>query len=186
MSAEKIIAQIKKDAEKESNQILKKANEEADNIKTRIKNEAESEVKKIIEKGKIHSDNIRKILISKAYQDIKIEQMNTKEKIIEECFTKAHHELSILNEKQYRKIVDKLIQDGLNKLDGKCNILISRDLDKDIVKKYNIDIIGRIEASGGIILKSIDNKIILDHTFDGILKREKDKIRIKVGKLLFS
>jgi len=32
----------------------------------------------------------------------------------------------------------------------------------------------------------MDGKITLNHTFDGILKREKDKIRIKVGKMLFS
>ena len=44
----------------------------------------------------------------------------------------------------------------------------------------------KIESIGGIILKSIDGKIIFNNTFEGILKREKERIRIKVGKFLFS
>ena len=45
---------------------------------------------------------------------------------------------------------------------------------------------GNVDASGGIILESVDGQITLDNTFDGILEREKNRIRIKVGKLLFS
>jgi len=50
----------------------------------------------------------------------------------------------------------------------------------------HLEVIGTIEASGGILLKSGNGRITLDHTFDGILKRERNQIRIKVGKLLFS
>ena len=40
--------------------------------------------------------------------------------------------------------------------------------------------------SGGVIIISDDGKIKLDNTFEGILKRRKEQIRLKVGKLLFS
>ena len=53
-------------------------------------------------------------------------------------------------------------------------------------KNLGLKITGNVDASGGIILTSGDGQITLDNTFDGILERKKDRIRIKVGKLLFS
>jgi len=186
MTAEKIIKQIQKDSENEINQILKHAEEQAKNIISTAKKEAEQESKKILLEGKQKSENIKKILISKANQDIKRKIMNAKEKIIEDCFTKAHHELSITKGDNYKKIVKKLIDDGRKKLGGKISLLYTRAADKRIAEDMGISIEGRVETSGGIILKSIDGKVILDHTFDGILKREKDKIRRKIGRVLFS
>ncbi|KYK23188.1 hypothetical protein AYK24_07815 [Thermoplasmatales archaeon SG8-52-4] len=186
MSAEKILEQIKKDTEKEVKQIKQEAEKHAKTITESAKDKAKTEAEKILKNGIQQSENLKKILVSKANQDVKKEIMNAKEKIIENCFTKAHHELSILKGEKYERIVRKLIKDGQEKLGRKCIILITRDADKKIAGDLKLNVIGTIESSGGIILKSADEKIILDHTFDGILKREKDKIRIKVGSLLFS
>jgi vacuolar-type H+-ATPase subunit E/Vma4 len=48
-----------------------------------------------------------------------------------------------------------------------------------------LKISGNVETAGGVVLKSIDEKITLNHTFDGIIKRKKHDIRIKVGMMLF-
>jgi len=78
------------------------------------------------------------------------------------------------------------MEDGCKKLERHCNVLISRGIDKEIAKNMDIKVIGTVETAGGIIIKSNDGRITLDHTFDGILKRKKEEIRRKVGKLLFS
>jgi len=186
MSAEKIIQQIKKDSDKEIKEIIKEAEKQAKTIVDSAKKEAETEANKILSNGKTRSENLKKILVSKANQDSKKEIMNAKEKIIDECFTKAHHELSIMKGKNYEKVVTKLMQDGCKKLGSNCTVLVSRDADKQIAKNLGLSVSGNIESAGGVILKSADGRVTLDHTFDGILKRDKDKIRIKVGKLLFS
>jgi len=186
MPAEKIIDQIKKDAQKEVKEILKEAEKQANKIIRESKKEAEEQAEKILSDGKKQSEKIRKILVSKANQDTKKEIMNVQEKIIEECFLKAHHRLSTLSEKEYKEIVSFLMRDGSKKLGGECMVIISRDLDKKIAENMGLKIAGNIESSGGIILQSNDRRVTLDHTFDGILKREKNKIRIMVGKLLFS
>ena len=186
MSAEKIIEQIRKDSQKEVNQILKDAEKQAKSIINNAKEEAKKESEKIIADGTKQSENIKKILISKASQNTKREIMKAREKIIDECFVKAHHKLSTLSEQKYKKIITKLMQDGLKKLGKDCTTITSRDIDKKIAKDLSIKVTGSVESSGGIILKSGNGQIILNHTFDGILKREKDKIRIKVGRLLFS
>ena len=186
MSAEKIINQIKKDSEKEVKQILSEAEKQAKDIRDTAKLEAKKEAESILEKGKKDSDNHKKILVSKANQDVKRDLMNTREKIIDDCFTKAHHELSILKGKRYEDLVSKLISDGQKKLGNDISILVARTGDKSFVSKQGLNVGGMHEASGGVVIKSADGKVTLDNTFDGILKREKNKIRIKVGKLLFS
>ena len=186
MTAEKIIQQIKKDSEKEKNQILDEAKKQASIIIKEAKKQAKKESEKILSDGKKQSENIDKIMISKAGQEAKKEMMNAREKIIEECFIKAHHHLSTLNETKYRTIMTKLIKNGVKKLGKKCTILTSRDIDKEIAVNMGLKISGTVETSGGVILKSDDGKITLDHTFDGMLKRKKNEIRIKVGMLLFS
>lgn len=186
MATEKIIEQIKKDSEKEINQILKEAEKQATGIIHDAKEEAKQESEKILRSGKQQSENIEKIIVSKASQDAKREIMNAREKIIEECFTKAHHKLSTLNEAEYKRIVTSLMKDGYKRLEGQCNVLVSREIDREIAKKMGIKVVGTVETAGGIILKSGDERITLDYTFDGILKRKKNEIRIKLGVLLFS
>lgn len=186
MSAEKIIEQIKKDSAKEIHLINLEAEKQVKNIIQIAKKEAEIQAEKIVENGKQQSEKQKKIQLSKANQDIKREIMNTKEKIIDNCFIKAHHELCILKGERYEKLIKKLIVDGQNKLGKDCTILYTRLVDKKIATDLGLKVEGRVDSSGGIILKSADGKVILDNTFDGIVKRNKDKLRIKVGKLLFS
>ena len=186
MSAEKIIEQIKKDAEKEIKQIQKDADTEAKKIIDDIKAQAKLEAEKILENGKIQADNTKRILISKENQRIKREIMNAREKVIEDCFVKSHQKLSMVKGKEYEDAVTKYVKTGVNKLGKDCSVLTSRVEDKKIVEKLGLKSAGTIEASGGVKLVSEDGRITLDYTFDGILKRDKNKIRNKVGRLLFS
>jgi len=186
MTAEKIIERIKKDSEEEIQAIIGEAEQQASDIIKEAKKEAENEYEKMIYDGKRHGENIKKILVSKASQDAKREAMKAREKIIEECFTKAYQKLSKLSGKEYKKIVTNLTEKGLKKLSGECFAIVSKDEDKEIAKKLGLKVSANTDASGGIILKSVDGQITLDNTFDGILEREKERIRIKVGKLLFS
>jgi len=186
MSTEKIIQQIKKDSENEIKQIKKDAETQAKQIITIAKKEAQKEAEKILHDGEKQGENQKKIQISKASQDAKIDTMNAREEIMEECFIKAHHKLSTLKPIKYKNTVRKLMKEGVRKLGKNCTVKVSRDIDREIAKDLGLQVTGKVESSGGIILLSIDGRITLDHTFDGILKREKDKIRNKVGKLLFS
>ena len=186
MTIEKIIERINKDSEKEVQSILEESERQAAIIIRDAKKEAESEYEKIIADGKRLGENLKKILFSKASQDAKREAMKSREEIIEKCFTKAYQKLSELSGKEYKKIVTNLTEKGMEKLNGDCLAIVSKDEDKEIVRNLGLNATGNVDASGGIILKSGDGQITLDNTFDGILERKKDRIRIKVGKLLFS
>jgi len=186
MPAEKIIEQIKKDSQKKVEQILKEAERQATDIVNDAIKKAKKESEEILSNGEKQSESIKKILISKANQDAKRKITKAKETIIKECFEKAQHKLTDIGDREYEKLATKLISEGSEKLGGNCTVQTSRNVDKKVAKKLGIKATGKIEATGGIILTSSNGKITLDNTFEGILRREKERIRIKVGKLLFT
>jgi V/A-type H+-transporting ATPase subunit E len=186
MSAEKIIERIKADAKKQEDQIIKSAEKQASEILESARKDAEREASVIISNGRKQSENLGKILLSKANQEAKRAAMNAKETAIEESFKKAIEKLSSLPKEQYISTVSKYMQRGQKRLGKQCKVLISKIEDKSIAKKLEITVSGKIESSGGTMLQSADGQVTLDYTFEGILSREKNKIRIKVGKLLFS
>jgi len=185
MSAENIIRRIRDDAEKEIRQILKDAEKQADVLIARARENTQQEAEHILSVGKTQSENTKKILVSKALQDIKRNLLNARENLIDDCFTRAMQQLSTLQGDEYKTIISRFIKNGTKTLGEKCTVLISRDLDREIAKKEGVPVIGTIHGSGGIMLRSEDGKITIDNTFEGILKRKKDEIRIKVGKILF-
>jgi vacuolar-type H+-ATPase subunit E/Vma4 len=186
MSAEKIIEQIQKDAEKEIKQIQKEVDEETKKILEIAKKQANIEAEKILENSKKQAENTKRIIISKENQNVKREIMSEKEKIIEDCFVKAQHNLSEIKGKEYEETIKKYIDRGLKKLGKDCIVLTSRAEDKKIIENAGLKSTVTIKASGGIKLVSKDGQRTLDYTFEGIIKRNKHKIRNKVGILLFS
>ena len=186
MSAEKIIEQIKKDADKEIKQIRKDADKEIKDIKETAKNKAKNEAKKIKEQGKREAENEKKIMISQANQESNKKIINASEEMIEKYYKKKKNKLSKLNKNEYQNISEKLMKNGMEKISGEKKVFVARAEDKEIAKKLGIMVAGENDSSGGIILSSKDGKIRIDNTFDGIINREKQVIRNKVGKVLFS
>ena len=186
MSSEAIIKQIQKDAEKEIKKIQKDAQNKIDEIEKNINKQIKEQEELILSNGKKEAENIKKIRISQAHQEAKRELMNAKETIIENCFEKAKQKLIDIDENRYRQIIQNLIDNGSKQIKGSFSIQTSKPLDKIIAEEKNIPVSGTIHASGGIKLVSEDGKITVDNTFEGILKRRKEEIRVKVGKMLFS
>jgi V/A-type H+-transporting ATPase subunit E len=185
MSVEKIINQIEIDTDKEVKKILNEAKKQAEIIMKNEQKKAEIQSEIIISNGVKKSDSIKQIIISKENQLAKKSITKTKEKIIEKCFTDAFNKFKNLPEEIYEKRVNNYIKKGINKIGNDCSVKISKEIDKKITKKFGLKLIGQVNSIGGIILISNDGKVTLDYTIEGIIKREKDRIRIKIGKILF-
>jgi len=185
MSAEKIIERITQDAEKQIHDIISEAKKQSQSIMKNAKVDAEKEAELILQKGKLESENQKKILISKATQDLRRDLMNAKEEIIERCFTQALDKLASLPDNQYRKLVTMLIRAGKKRLGENCTLSVSRPIDKEIAQQEAISVQGTIQSIGGVIMHSADGKITIDNTFESLLGRKKDDIRIHVGKILY-
>ena len=186
MSAETIIKKIQTDAEKEIKQLQDNTKEKINQILEEQRKKTRELEQEIIEKGKKEIENKQKIMISQVNQEVKRQIMNIKEELIESCFEKAKKALEQLDDKKYRSIIQTLIDEGSKQINGSFTIKTSRPIDKKIAEEKNISVTGTIQASGGIILVSEKGNLVVDNTFEGILERRKQEIRVKVGKLLFS
>ena len=186
MSAETLISKIKTDAEKDANHIINDAKKQSQQMIQQAETEAKKEAEKILENGKVEQANIKRIKVSQAQQEAKRQRMQAKERIIDECFQKALEQLRNLDDETYMQMVETLIKQASAYMPGSFSIYTSKPLDETIAKKHNIPVKGNVEASGGVILVSEDGHITIDNTFEGILKRKKESIRVQVGKLLFS
>jgi V/A-type H+/Na+-transporting ATPase subunit E len=185
MSAEKIIERIKNDAEKQIQQIKDETEQHSKMIIKTAKAEAQQEAEKILQSGQRESESAKKILISKAMQDVRRDMMNAKEEIITQCFSEALQKLGSLPDDQYRKLVISLIRAGKKRLGDHCTVSVSRAIDKEIAKQEAVSVQGTVKSTGGIVLQSANGAITIDNTFERLLDRKKDEIRIHVGKLLF-
>lgn len=186
MSAETIINKIKSDADHKAKQIIQEAEQQAQQIKDKATTEAKQHAQEIREKGNQQAENKKKIMISQAHQQAKRNEMNAKEELIETCFTKALETLSSMEESSYKKLVTHLITQGKKQIPGACTVKVASDTDKKIAQDLDIPVTGTIDATGGVVLQSKKGTITIDNTFEGILKREKHRIRVKVGRLLFT
>ncbi len=186
MSAEKIIAKIQQDAKQQLTTIQKEAEKKAQIIHDRLVDTAKQQAEHITTQGKQDAEHLKHIKIAQANQEIKRRLMAAREELIDQCFTQAQQRLKDLHQKKYQEIVSQLVADGKKKLGDDCSVRISRDEDKKIIEKHGLTVQGSVDASGGVILVSSDGNVTLDNTFEGILRRKKDSIRIQVGKLLFS
>ena len=185
MSEETIINKIKTDAKQKQEAIIKEAEKEAKRIKNDATKNAKKQAEEILHKGKQQAENQKKILISQAHQNAKRDEMNAKEEIIETCFDNAMKTLQQLDENKYKDLVKQLMIKGHKQIPGTCTVKTSKSVDKNIAEDLGLKVTGSISASGGIILTSEEGTISVDNTFEGILKREKHRIRVNVGKLLF-
>jgi V/A-type H+-transporting ATPase subunit E len=185
MSTEKIIKRIQTDAQAQQQQLLTNAETQSRLIIKEAKTQIEKEAKSLLQNGQLDSENTKKIMISKAIQEVKRDMMNAREEIIEQCFAQALEKLASLPEDQYKKLILHYLKIGTVRLGGAFSIKTSRLLDADIAKQQGIPVQGSIQSIGGIILQSQDGKITIDNTFERILDRKKDELRIHVGKLLF-
>lgn len=185
MSAEKIIERIRSDAEKQRKNLIAEAERKSQSVIKNAKAEAQKEAEVLLSNGQLESENAKKILVSKATQEVRRDMMNAREEMIEQCFSQALEKLGSLPEDQYRRFVTTLIKAGKKRLGTQCTVSVSRALDKDIAKQENLPVQGTVKSIGGILMQSPDGKITIDSTFERLLNRKKDEIRIHVGKLLF-
>lgn len=186
MSKEKIIQKIASDADEKVKAITDEADQSCKELKKQAKQEIQQDVNQIIAQGEIQAENAKKILITQALQDGKRKLMNEKEKIIQQCFSAAVEELSSLSEKKHKQIVSDFIVKGIEKLGKNCHVFISKSYLKDVAQDHGVNVSDSIKASGGVLIQSQDNTVILDYTFEGILHRKQAGIRVEVGKILFT
>jgi len=113
-----------------------------------------------------------------------MEITNAKEEIIQKCMEEIRKKLQEMGGKKYRKIVEELIKRAKREMKD-FYIVATREEDKKIAEKMGVEVKTMKKGIGGIIAKSKDGSKEMDLTFDSMLERKEEEIRIAIAKKLF-
>ena len=205
-SENRIIDRILKDAREEAETIVKDAQKSAEMIieKQRLsaRHSAEKEAYSMLKRAENESEIIR----GKVFTDIKRRAgwivLSEKDRLITSVLTEAKNRLvNMQNSEEYFPVLEKLIVDASAVLDGGILEVVLNEKDStlplkiDKLEKQISDRTGfqtqlkfseqKTEAVG-VIVKTIDDRIFVDNTFEAILSRRERKLRLKIAQILFN
>ena len=149
----------------------------------------------IIESSKKQAENLKRQIIGSSTLNARNKELVIIESAIDEIFTKAKEKLAQSNnEKNYEKLLTRLIQDSVSKL-GSDIVIQCNKADQKLVRKVSSqESIGKnmkisvsddfIDIIGGIKATSADGTMTLDNTLDSNIESLKPLIRKDIVQLL--
>jgi V/A-type H+-transporting ATPase subunit E len=197
-SLERTIDKVLSQAESEFVSQIDSAFQQAiDNLEaSRTKLHAEYEA--IIESAKKQAENLKRQIIGSSRLTARNKELLLIESAINEIFEKAKERLqSKVDEKSYKDLIRKMIEESISKLDSPEIIIECNKNDYELVKKViqelsaNKNNKGKLTISkkpvdvvGGIRAISGDGTMTLDNSMDSRIERLKPLIRKEIVQLL--
>ena len=149
----------------------------------------------IIESSKKQAENLKRQIIGSSTLNARNKELVIIESAIDEIFNKAKEKLAKSNnEKDYEKLLTRMVQDSVAKLGSEiiiqCNsadlkLVKKISLQESFDKKMKITISDEaIDIIGGIKAASLDGTMTLDNTLDSNIETLKPLIRKDIVQLL--
>lgn len=159
------------------------------------KSSLQVEYDNIIESSKKQAENLKRQIIGSSTLNARNKELVIIESAIDEIFIKAKEKLAKSNnEKNYEKLLTRLIQDSSAKLGSEIIIHCNKtdlNLVKKLVSQESSNRKSRITISdevvdiiGGIKAASVDGTMSLDNTLDSNIETLKPLIRKEIVQLL--
>lgn len=197
-SLERTIDKVLSQAESEFVSQIDSAFQQAiDNLEaSRTKLHAEYEA--IIESAKKQAENLKRQIIGSSRLTARNRELLLIESAINEIFEKAKERLqSKVDEKSYKDLIRKMIEESISKLDSPEIIIECNKNDYELVKKVIQELSANknnkvkltiskkpVDVVGGIRAISGDGTMTLDNSMDSRIERLKPLIRKEIVQLL--
>jgi V/A-type H+/Na+-transporting ATPase subunit E len=149
----------------------------------------------IIESSKKQAENLKRQIIGSSTLNARNKELIIIESAIDEIFTKAKEKLTQSNnEKNYEKLLTRMIQDSVSKL-GSDIVIQCNKTDQKLVRKISSqESTGKnmkisvsddfLDMIGGIKATTVDGTMTLDSTLDSNIESLKPLIRKDIVQLL--
>lgn len=204
--AQKITDQILIDAREDAKSVIIEARKSAEMMMERQselgRQKAAERVSSIIGKARNESDITRGMVFTDIRRKAGWMVLSEKGRLITSVLDGAKSRLAALAKmEKYVSELERIILDAGIALGGGELQIILNERDSDLPLKLNAiskavsDKTGnrtelklskeRAKASGGVVVKSADGKVVLDNTFEAILKRRERDLRLKIARVLF-
>ena len=200
-----IIDRILKDAREEAETIVKDAQKSAETIiekqRQSARHSAEKEAHSLLKRAENDADIIR----GKVATDIKRRAgwivLSEKNRLITNVLNEVKKRLvNLKKSEEYVPVLEKLIVDAGAVLGGGMLEVVLNENDSTLVKLNKLEkkisdrssVDTQLKFSEqktkafGVIVKTIDDRIFVDNTFEAILSRRERELRLKITRILFS
>ena len=205
-SGNKILDRILKDAVEKAENIIADARKSAETViekqRQASRQSAEKKASSILKRAENDADIIR----GKVSTDIKRRAgwivLSEKNRLITSVLNEAKNRLvGMQKSEKYVTVLEKLIVDAGAVLGGGMLEVVLNENDSTLPLKFDKlekEISDRSGAQTqlkvseqktnvvGVIVKTIDDQIFVDNTFEAILSRHESKFRLKIAQILFS
>jgi V/A-type H+/Na+-transporting ATPase subunit E len=188
---DKVLSQKESVLISEINSALQNSLKNLESSKTNLQVEYDN----IIESSKKQAENLKRQIIGSSTLNARNKELVIIESAIDEIFNKAREKLAQSNnEKNYEKLLTKMIEDSIAKLGSdvviQCNktdlkLVKKISTEESTIKKVKIAVSDEvIDVIGGIKATSVDGTMTLDNTLDSSIESLKPLIRKDIVQLL--
>ncbi|MCC7550112.1 MAG: V-type proton ATPase subunit E [Methanobacterium sp.] len=201
---EKIVSSIMSDAQIKAESILAEAEKENETILTEGETEAIVEKEKILENAEKTAKMRYQQIISEAKMNSRRMELEAREEVIEEAFTKAEEKLKEIassDASEYKASLEKVIVESGVEIGGGDLVIMVKESDvtkitsslasieKNIADKTGLptklEMGGNIPTIGGAIVKTKNGEIEVNNTIEARMLRFKKSLRSEVAGILF-
>jgi vacuolar-type H+-ATPase subunit E/Vma4 len=201
-----IVDRILDDSRKKAKSIIKEARKSADMMlekqKESARQKAGEKVSSMLKKTESDLATIRGTVFTDVRRKASWTVLYEKERLVTNVLDEVKTKLEALSQsKKYISVLETFIVDAgtvlgggtlevlLNKRDSTLPLKLN-ELAKAITekteKKTQLKLSKqKIETFGGAVVKTVDDKIVADNTFEAILKRREKELRFKIARILF-
>ena len=193
-----IAKEILESAEKEAEAIMLRAEAQAEKILEEARKEAERRYNSIIKESKERMKTEEKQLSSLFELEAKNRLLKAKEDLIKEVYNEALNRLrEYTSSEEYINCLLRLISEAGRRMPSKeLEIQLNeRDYSRltenhllSLSKKMGVKLVKsekKINCIGGVIVASLNGKIVIDNTFENRLSSLKNMLRTRIAKILF-
>lgn len=205
-SKPEIFNRIIKDAQEEADFIMDKAKKSANAIIEEKRCSARVNADKKAQSIILKAQNDANIIRGKISTDIRNQAgwivLTEKDRLITEVLNEVKNRLLIMQKSQdFHKALEKLIVKGsivlgggvlevlINKNDSAISGIFNK-LNKEITNRTGVETKLKLSKefidTGGVKIKTIDKKIVVDNTFEAIIRRRERELKLKIARILFS
>jgi V/A-type H+-transporting ATPase subunit E len=187
MGIQQIIQRIEKESEEKADSIIASVEQEGAKIKEEALGEAKKKCLELEEANKHKCELVRNNILSLASHETRRELLLAKEALIKEAFDRAQQLFKQTDEEEYKQVLERLLKSGKKSVGKDCVVIPTKAKDRVFIQELGYEVAPEnCKGSGGAILRSKDGSILIDNTYEGIIKRNWNGLRIKVANTLFS
>jgi V/A-type H+/Na+-transporting ATPase subunit E len=187
-----LLIAMEESTEERINGIMKKAHQDAEEIKRTAEEKAEPIKKSYLDSAEKSFESDRNKLIYNAKSEIKMDVINAKDEMIQSAFVEAKKSLDDLRDHEsYKGRFKSMIQEAMHELGGeKARLHIDRrdeNLCKQILDELNenSEIVADLTSAGGLNVSTRDEKVVVFNTIESRLDRAKEFLARQVFATLY-